>query len=252
MSSNGYIITNHHVIDKANSIEVRGINGDFSKKYTAEVVVSDDKIDLAIIKIKDPLFSSLGSIPYTLRQSTADVGENVFVLGYPLTTTMGEEIKLTNGIISSKTGFQGDVSTYQISAPVQTGNSGGPMFDKSGNIAGIVSAKHLMAENAGYAIKINYAKNLFDLLPTTINFPTINLLNGKTLSEQVKITFNYVYLIVINDKVSSGSYNSGSQNSGEQKKPSVSKQNASIYFTQALDKLKNQKKYVVRCIGINF
>lgn len=47
---------------------------------------------------------------------------------------MGDEIKLTNGIISSKTGFQGDVTSYQLSAPVQPGNSGGPLFDDKGNI----------------------------------------------------------------------------------------------------------------------
>lgn len=238
LSSNGYIMTNHHVIDKANSIEVRGINGDFTKKYTAEVVVSDDKIDLAILKISDPLFTSLGNIPYTLQQSTSDVGENIFVLGYPLTITMGEEIKLTNGIISSKTGFQGDVSTYQISAPIQPGNSGGPMFDKNGNLTGIVSAKHLLAENAGYAIKINYAKNLMDLLPTKINFPTVNLLNGKTLSDQVKITSNYVYLIIINDNINSN--NNESSKTTTPKKKSISEQNAAIYYKKSQELWQNK------------
>lgn len=66
---------------------------------------------------------------------------------------MGDEIKLTTGVISSKTGFQGDVSLYQISAPIQPGNSGGPLFDNKGNLIGIVNAKHKGAENVGYAIK---------------------------------------------------------------------------------------------------
>ncbi len=162
--------------------------------------MSDERNDLAILKINDPNFTSLGSIPYTFRQGIADVGENVFVLGYPMTYSMGEEIKLTNGIVSSKTGFKGDISLYQISAPVQPGNSGGPLFDKNGNLIGIVSAKHSLAENAGYAVKISYLKNLIDLLPQTINQPTSNTLNGKVLTEQVKIASNFVYIIVVNDK----------------------------------------------------
>jgi len=113
---------------------------------------------------------------------------------------MGEEVKLTNGIVSSKTGYKGDISLYQISAPVQPGNSGGPLFDKNGNLLGVINAKHSYAENAGYAIKVNYLVSLMDLLPITINQPTSNTLNGKSLTEQVKIASNYTYIIVVNDK----------------------------------------------------
>ena len=200
ISSNGYIVTNYHVIENAKSIEVKGINGNFYRKLSAKVIVSDERNDLAIIKINDANFTSLGSIPYTFRQGTAEVGENVFVLGYPMTTTMGEEVKLTNGIISSKTGFKGDISLYQISAPVQPGNSGGPLFDKNGNLIGIVNAKHSLAENAGYAIKVSYLISLIDLLPQTINQPTFNFLNGKGLTEQVKLASNFTYIILVNDK----------------------------------------------------
>lgn len=200
ISSNGYIVTNYHVIENAKSIEVKGINGNFTRKLSAKVAVSDEKNDLAIIKIDDARFTSLSSIPYSFRKGVADVGENVFVLGYPMTSTMGEEVKLTNGIVSSKTGYKGDISLYQISAPVQPGNSGGPLFDKNGNLLGIVNAKHSYAENASYAIKVSYLVNLIDLLPVTINQPTTNTLNGKGLTEQVKIATNYTYIIVVNDK----------------------------------------------------
>lgn len=236
ISSNGYIVTNYHVIDGAKSIEVKGINGNFTRKLSAEIAVSDEKNDLAIIKINDPYFTSLGSVPYTFRQALADVGESVFVLGYPMTSSMGEEVKLTNGIISSKTGFQGDISMYQISAPVQPGNSGGPLFDKNGNLLGIVSAKHTMAENAGYAIKVSYLKNLIELLPQTINQPALNALTGKSLTEQVKIASNYTYLIVINDK---GNSFTNSNESSNQKKTSTSEQNAAIYYQKAEELWKN-------------
>jgi S1-C subfamily serine protease len=200
ISSNGYIVTNFHVIENAKSIEVKGINGNFTRKLSAKVVVSDERNDLAIIKIEDSRFTSLGSIPYTFRKGVADVGENVFVLGFPLTSSMGEEVKLTNGIVSSKTGYKGDISLYQISAPVQPGNSGGPLFDKNGNLLGIVNAKHSYAENASYAIKVSYLLNLIDLLPVTINQPSTNTLNGKGLTEQVKIASNFTYIIIVNDK----------------------------------------------------
>jgi S1-C subfamily serine protease/Tfp pilus assembly protein PilF len=216
LSSDGYIVTNHHVIKDARTIEVKGVNGNYSKKLSAELIVSDEINELAIIKINDPNFSTFGTIPYTFRQGLAEVGESVFVLGYPMTSSMGEEIKLTNGIISSKTGYQGDISTYQVSVPVQPGNSGGPLFDKNGNVLGIVRAKHVLAENASYAIKINYLKNLTELLPQTIKQPTLNSLSGKILTEQVKVASNYTYLIIINDKEQSSkssNANSSSNNS---------------------------------------
>lgn len=126
----GYLVTNFHVIDGASSISIRGVKGDISKSYSATVVGSDKGNDLALLKITDSNFTGFGNIPYSISKSGTEVGEEIFVLGYPLTSTMGDEIKLTTGIVSSKTGFQGDVSLYQISAPIQQGNSGGPLFDK--------------------------------------------------------------------------------------------------------------------------
>ena len=80
---------------------------------------------------------------------------------------MGDEIKLTNGIISAKTGFQGDISTYQISVPIQPGNSGGPLLDKFGNAVGVIVAKLRNqassdgdVENVNYAVKSSYLSPL--------------------------------------------------------------------------------------------
>lgn len=196
---NGYIITNYHVVDGARNIKVTKVNGDNYKKYSAKVEVSDKQNDLAIIKITDSSFSSISALPYSFKFTAANVGEDCFVLGYPLVSTMGTEIKLTNGIISSRTGFNGNVSEYQMSAPVQPGNSGGPLFDKDGNVIGVVCAKHSGAENAGYAIKASYIRNLVELLPQTIAFPQINKLIGKTLPKQVELASKAVCLIIVND-----------------------------------------------------
>ncbi|HRH99804.1 MAG TPA: trypsin-like peptidase domain-containing protein [Saprospiraceae bacterium] len=197
LTSNGYIVTNYHVVDGATSIVVKGVNGNFSTTYKAKVVVSDKNNDLAIIQIDDNTFNSISKIPYTIKSTSSDVGENVFVLGYPLRASMGDEIKLTNGIISSKTGFQGDITSYQISAPVQPGNSGGPLFDKLGNLIGVINAKHTGAENVSYAIKVSYLKNVIDLLPTTPTLSNTNTLTNLSLSDQVKLLNKFVYIIEI-------------------------------------------------------
>ena len=199
LSKDGHIITNYHVIEKAQTIKVSGVNDDYKTSYTASVEISDKQNDLAILKITDTSFKPLANIPYTFKYTTSSVGEDCFVLGYPLISTMGMDIKLTNGIISSKTGFEGNIAEYQMSAPVQPGNSGGPLFDKNGNIIGIVCAKHREAENAGYAIKASYIRNLVELLPTTITMPQNNLLAGKTLPKQVELASKAVCIIIVND-----------------------------------------------------
>lgn len=192
--TNNYIATNNHVVDGAKTINIQGINGDFNHKYNAEVIATDKVNDLAIIKVNGVNIQS-SSIPYSVKTGTSEVGEEVFVLGYPLTSTMGEEIKLTTGVVSSKTGFQGDVSIYQISAPIQPGNSGGPLFDSKGNVIGVVSAKHKGAENVGYAIKTSYLKNLMESAVSTNILPQTNKMAGQNLSGKVKMAQNYVYYI---------------------------------------------------------
>lgn len=183
---NGYVVTNYHVIENAKSINIQGVNGDFAQQYDATIVATDKYNDLALLQITDNSFKGFGTIPYSVKTTVSEVGEDIFVLGYPLTSTMGDEIKLTTGIISSKTGFQGDVSLYQISAPIQPGNSGGPLFDYQGNLVGIVNAKHKGAENVGYAIKTSYLKNLIESSITTSILPNNNQTAGLPLTSKVK------------------------------------------------------------------
>lgn len=197
---NGYIVTNFHVVDGAKSIEVHGVNGNSSSDYAASVVATDKTNDLAIIQITDSRFTGFGNIPYSIKSQMVDVGEDVWVLGYPLTQVLGNEIKLTNGVVSSRSGYQGDVSTYQISAPVQPGNSGGPLFDAKGNIVGIVNAGVPGAENVGYAIKTLYLKNLADSYSLTSSLPTNNTIASMALKDQVKSVNNYVFLLICSSK----------------------------------------------------
>lgn len=195
ISSNGIIVTNHHVIDGAKLIYIRGMNSDFNKTYKAKVLVSDKNNDLSLIQVEGDNFNLVDTIPFAIRTSLAEVGENIFVLGYPLRATMGDEIKLTNGIVSSRTGFQGDVTSYQISAPIQPGSSGGPLFDSQGNLIGVINAKHIGAENASYAVKSSYLSNLFELLPNPPKIQTLNSLTGKSLTNQVELLKKFIYII---------------------------------------------------------
>jgi S1-C subfamily serine protease len=195
ISSNGIIATNYHVIENAQTIKVRGVNSNFNKIYKAKVLVSDKNNDLALIQIIDDSFTSLDAIPYVLKTKLVNAGENIFALGYPLRAAMGDEIKLTNGIVSSKTGFQGDITSYQVSAPVQPGNSGGPLFDANGNVIGIINAKLTIAENASYAVKASYLMNLIELLNEPPNLTKFNALKDKSLASQVKIVNKFVYII---------------------------------------------------------
>lgn len=191
----GYIVTNYHVIEGANSITIQGVNGNFNIQYNTSIVGTDKINDLALLKVTDPTFKGFGIIPYSISSAISEVGEEIFVLGYPLTSTMGDEIKLTTGVISSKTGFQGDIALYQISAPIQPGNSGGPLFDKNGNVIGIVSAKHKDAENVGYAVKTLYLQNLIESSLSSAIIPMTNSISEKTLPDKVKKLKTFVYMI---------------------------------------------------------
>lgn len=192
--NNGYIATNFHVVENASEITIQGVNGS-SSEYKASVIEVDKKNDLALIKITDPRFKGFGNIPYAVKETTCDVGTDIFVLGYPMTNYMGEKIKLTNGIISSKSGYKDDITTYQISAPVQPGNSGGPMFDKNGNVVGVVNAGIPSADNVGYAIKTTYLFNLIKSSVSATVIPSNNIVAGKSISEKVKILQKYVFYI---------------------------------------------------------
>lgn len=191
----GYIVTNYHIVDGAKTISVFGVNGNNEQIYNASVVVSDKEKDISVLQITDSLFNGYDEIPYSVSLAMANVGDEIFVLGYPLTSTMGEEIKYTTGVISAKTGFQGDVSLYQISAPIQPGNSGGPLFDTLGNVVGIVNAKHNDAENVGYAIKMPYLKIMVDSYASDNILPNKNSMGTLSRSEQIKILQNFVFLI---------------------------------------------------------
>jgi len=199
ISTDGYIVTNNHVIEDASEIEVEFKCGEGIKAYNAKVIKSDAINDLAIIQIDDSEFNNLTSIPYNFKTRSADVGTEVFALGYPKALgIMGKDIKFTDGKISSKTGARGNITTYQTTTPIQPGNSGGPLFDTKGNLIGInVAILHHLedVEGVSYSIKSSYVLNLIDVLPNSIPIPSSTILSSKPLTEQIKVLSDYVVLI---------------------------------------------------------
>lgn len=197
ITTNGIIVTNHHVIEGASVIDIQLTRNGEVKTYRSKVLVDDKTNDLALLKIEDVSFQNFLSIPYALKTSICDVGTNVFAMGYPMSNYLGEEVKITDGLISSKTGYQGDIVTYQISVPIQHGNSGGPLFDKQGYLVGITNAGIPEADNVGYAIKTSYLKHLIDVSPIPINIPTNNKISNLSFTEKIKVLSDYIVHIKI-------------------------------------------------------
>lgn len=220
ISKEGFIITCYHVVKGSDSINVTGINNDFYKKYDAYIYAKDTINDIALLKINDTIQNI--DIKYCFKWNNCEKGEEVFTLGFPKVNEMGNEIKLTNGIINSVTGFNNDMTTYQISSPIQPGNSGGPLFNKDGFIIGVVNAKlpNNTFEDVGYAIKSIFVENLLSSLPVNIKIADSNLIINEPLTEQVKIIKKNIILITaankkyINKDTSSFSYFTNNSTSG--------------------------------------
>lgn len=195
ISSDGLIVTCYHVIKDSHKYRIKGINGKFDISYKADLIATDQKNDLAILKIKDSRFTTCGEIPYAIRNSQLDVGERIFVLGYPLRAQMGDEIKFTEGVINALSGYQGDNSSYQYSAQVINGNSGGPLFDKNGNIVGVVNA--LLYVGASYAVKSSYLYQFISRELNSTKIPRQNKLRTISQTDKIKLAKKFVYIIEV-------------------------------------------------------
>ncbi|MBN1332346.1 MAG: Do family serine endopeptidase [Synergistales bacterium] len=156
VSSDGKILTNNHVVENADKIEVTLSNG---KIYEAQVLGKDPTFDLAVIKIegKDFPFLDLGD------SDLLEVGEWVVAIGNPF----GLEHTVTAGVLSAKNRsiHAGNVNFdgfLQTDAAINPGNSGGPLLDLEGQVIGINSAIIPYAQGIGFAIPVNMAKDVMD------------------------------------------------------------------------------------------
>jgi len=183
VAAGGYLVTNYHVIEDKTDYAVRDYKGRF---YRATVVARDSNRDLALLKVAGT-FSPLRVI----SSDSATKGQHVLAVGYPQISIQGNESKVTDGIISSFTGIQNDDKWFQISVPIQGGNSGGPLVTESGAVIGVVVATANTAryfkltgnlpQNVNYAIKSNV---LLDFLKSN-NVRTVSSSSAKSSIETV-------------------------------------------------------------------
>lgn len=153
----GYIVTNNHVIEDADEIQVKLKNGE---AYDAEIKGRDPNTDLALIKIKSP-----DNLPLVqLGDSEAlQVGEWVVAIGSPF----GLEHTVTAGIVSAKGRVIGSGpydDFIQTDASINPGNSGGPLINMKGEVVGINTAIIASGQGIGFAVPINLAKGIFKQL----------------------------------------------------------------------------------------
>lgn len=169
ITDDGYIVSNWHVVRDAGIINV--IAGDDIVR--AKVVEKDIPGDLVLLKV-----SRTGKALALGNSVTARVGEDVFSLGFPMASVQGDEIKFTTGIISSLKGLKDDVAHFQVSVPIQPGNSGGPLLDGNGHVIGVVDSKlndvpaliatGAVPQNVCYAIKSSRIQNLLESHPEVV------------------------------------------------------------------------------------
>jgi S1-C subfamily serine protease len=164
LSQGGLIATNWHVVADAKNISVAFPS--WNGSAPAEVVIRDKVNDLALLRVNDPtkLATTCHDPPFQLQSSNSvTLGERVSTVGYPLTSMLGSSPKFAEGVVSSKSGWRDDPRTLQISAQVQPGSSGSPLFDSDGNIVGIVvatldagkvyQAASALPQNVNFAVK---------------------------------------------------------------------------------------------------
>jgi len=196
----GYIATNNHVIDKSDRVYLILKNG---SKVSARVLARDRANDLAILSVDA---KSIDAPALPISEEQANAGAQVFTVGYPHPTVMGAHPKVTDGIVSATTGLLDDPRTYQISVPLQSGNSGGPVLNMSGEVVGIATYKLNAAkvfewtgdlpENVNYAVKVQYLEPLAKPLVGNFASGTARHKTATTLEDLSKDVMRSVFIVV--------------------------------------------------------
>jgi len=165
VDANGHVLTNNHVIDSCRNLRVTDTGGTASP---ATLVAADATNDLAVLKTERhwPTWASF-------RDSRAlRPGEAVVVAGFPLSGLLSPEMAVNTGSLTALSGLRGDSRLFQFSAPIQPGNSGGPVLDSSGRVLGIATsglnglalaaATGALPQNVNFAIKTSTARSFLD------------------------------------------------------------------------------------------
>lgn len=192
IDGSGFLITNAHVLTGSGAI-VSDNNGN---EYNSRILSVDREHDLAILKIDDKDFQPLTSLPYSIKKTQPELGEELFTLGYPR-----DEIVFNMGYLSAETGFNGDTSSCQLSLTANPGNSGAPVFNKNGEVVGIITTKQVQAEDVVFALKSNNIFKMVDSLKATdttfkkLKLPSASSLKKLDRVSQVKKAEDCVFFV---------------------------------------------------------
>jgi S1-C subfamily serine protease len=170
-SSKDYVITNYHVVRGLKTIKVKFLSGEIIEATVASV---DENNDVAFLKLaKSPKMPS--SNVRIGDSSTVKLGDRIFTIGYPATKILGMSPKYSEGVVNSIKGLKDNPAFFQISVPIQPGNSGGPLFNEQGEVIGITTssldaglARDAMGaapQNVNYAVKSAFIRNLMPTIP---------------------------------------------------------------------------------------
>lgn len=198
LNNKGYFITSYHMVKNADSVFV---TNSLLDRASAKLVASEPSLDIAIYKIENSESIKNIAFPFSFKDNESEIGDKIFTLGYPRRDAVYGE-----GALSSMTGFNNDTTMYQISIPVNPGNSGGPLMDEQGNIIGVIRGKQSSAEATGFAIKSNFIKQTIEKLENEslkkeLSLPTKkSSLKGLKRSEQIKKIEPFVFNVMVYKK----------------------------------------------------
>ena len=150
VDDSGHLVTAAHIVSSCipTSIKIRGFDKNI---ITAKRLTVDTRNDLALLRIDNK------NTKHLQLNLTPQLGEDVYAFGYPLFGELAQSGNFTAGIVTSLSGIKEDTTRFQISAPIQSGNSGGPVFDQKGNVVGIVlsrlTSKTDAVQNVNFALR---------------------------------------------------------------------------------------------------
>jgi S1-C subfamily serine protease len=194
ISTNGYIVTSYHLVKSSDSVFIE--NEKFGR-LKVSLVYKNPETDVALLLVIDEQFKTLPSIPFSVRSTDANLGETVYTLGYPR-----NDIVYGDGTISAASGFEQNENSYQISIPVNPGNSGGPMIDQQGAVVGIINGVQTEARGTAFAVKskvlLDEIKSIPpDSLETPLKLATANQLASLSRVNQIKRWKDYVFMVKV-------------------------------------------------------
>lgn len=184
LSNDGYLATDYHVVENADSIFIQTPKGEYFK---ANVVGYDPSSDVAVLKVEDPKFKFGNTpIPYNIAAHNARLAQEIYSIGFPQDDALYSE-----GYISSQKGLSGDIHSYQLNLPAHPGQSGSPVFDKNGNVIGMIIGKKTFST---YAVKSKVILDIIQELSSEqkIQLNKDNKLKNLNRPDQVKEVLNYI------------------------------------------------------------